>query len=106
MLPKKAHRVNVSTTAAGSLLGHSRGASERAASTFNLQASAPPRCRRRPREKLDRKVRLHFSERLAPLWSTMAKLDPASVPKPLLERVRLPSAPVRSLALISPSLWP
>ena len=35
------------------------------------------------------------SPRLAPLRSALAKLDPASVPKPLPERVPLPQAPAR-----------
>jgi hypothetical protein len=35
------------------------------------------------------------SPRLAPLRAALAKLDPASMPKPLAERVPLPEAPMR-----------
>jgi hypothetical protein len=37
-----------------------------------------------------------LSPRLAPLKSALAKLDPASAPKPLAERPPLPEAPMRS----------
>lgn len=37
-----------------------------------------------------------LSPRLAPLKSALAKLDPASVPKPLPERIPPPEAPMRS----------
>jgi hypothetical protein len=37
-----------------------------------------------------------MSPRLAPLKAALAKLDPASVPNPLLERPPLPEAPMRS----------
>lgn len=39
--------------------------------------------------------RYPLSPRLAPFKSALAKLDPASVPKPLPERVPPPEAPVR-----------
>ena len=37
-----------------------------------------------------------LSPRLAPLRSALAKLDPVSAPKPILERPPLPEAPIRS----------
>jgi hypothetical protein len=40
--------------------------------------------------------RYPLSPRLAPLKSALAKLDPASVPKPLAEHKPLPEAPMRS----------
>jgi hypothetical protein len=40
--------------------------------------------------------RFPFAPRLRPLRAALAKLDPASVPKPLPERVPLPEAPARS----------
>ena len=40
--------------------------------------------------------RYPHSPRLAPLKSALAKLDPASAPKQLPERMPLPEAPMRS----------
>jgi hypothetical protein len=40
--------------------------------------------------------RYPLSPRLAPLKSALAKLDPASAPKPMVERPPLPEAPMRS----------
>jgi hypothetical protein len=40
--------------------------------------------------------RYPLSPRLAPLKSALAKLDPASTPKPAIERPPLPEAPMRS----------
>ena len=44
------------------------------------------------KEKLDREWRYRMAPRLAPLVSALAKLDPATVPKPAPPRAPLPQA--------------
>jgi hypothetical protein len=48
------------------------------------------------KEKLDREVKYRMAPRMAPFLSALAKLDPASAPKPMAERPPLPEAPMRS----------
>ena len=43
--------------------------------------------------------RYQLSPRLAPLRGALAKLDPASVPKPTVERPPLPEAPARTRSI-------
>jgi len=47
------------------------------------------------RETIDRD-RYSLSPRMAPFKTALAKLDPASAPKPAVERKPLPEAPARS----------